>query len=178
MAIPHFSIFCLLPLLCHRHCSVLRKLCLLSFQWGLVDLTHQIPPYSQEEITVECEFPSNTHLITSEVKSRFLCREACGSINRFHLFPKKLLSTAMSMHFAFHMGLKRLIKHSVCAHRAWEPSGRDRQGESNSLSCMQNLPLPVQRRWMVHARFSPVAVTSIYPMHSGQLHYARQFVKL
>lgn len=76
MAAPHFSIFCRSPLLCHRHCSVLRELCLLSFQWGLVDLTQQTPPYSQEEITVACEDPSNTHLITSDDKSRFLCREA------------------------------------------------------------------------------------------------------
>lgn len=34
-------------LLCHGHCSVLRKLCLLSFQWGLVDLTQQSHPTLQ-----------------------------------------------------------------------------------------------------------------------------------
>lgn len=152
--------------------------CLLSFQWGLVDLTQQIPPYSPEEITVECEGPSNTHLITSDVKSRFLCREAWGSINRFHLFPKKLLSTAMSHALCLSHGIKKTNKtQCLCSQSLgaqWERQTRRKQftelhAESAS-SCADE--------WMVHARFSPVAVTSIYPMHNGQLLYARQFVKL
>lgn len=111
-------------------CSGNCVFCHFSGGW-LTWLNNPTLHYSQEEITVACEDPSNTHLITSDDKSRFLCREAWGSINRFHLFPRKLLSTAMSHALCLSHGIEKNSKtECLCSQSLgaqWEGQTRRKQ---------------------------------------------------